>query len=206
MASLKRGALTKMDHFYQNVRGWFAFEDLYREVAQNLKNDMLLVEVGSWHGKSAAFMAVEIANSGKTGIEFVCIDPWREGGPDLVGTEFESKGDELYDSFLRNLAPVANVVKPLRQTSLEAVALFDDESIDFLMLDGDHNYPNVRDEIQAYLPKMKKGGIIAGDDFMWPGVEQSVNETIGVNHCGVRHVRRHRNYKLSASYWFYRVK
>lgn len=195
-----------MQHFYQNVQGFFGFLPLYEEVARNLKNGQLLVEVGSWHGRSAAFLGVEIANSGKD-VEFVCIDPWQNGGPDLVGTKFEVKGkDELYHSFLRNVEPVRACIKPLRMTSLEAADMFEDESIDFLMLDGDHNYPVVKQEIQAYLPKMKKGGIISGDDYLWPGVMQSVEETIGSNHCGVRIHKRDKDYRKSVSHWFYRVK
>jgi hypothetical protein len=197
-----------MEHFYKNIPGWFAFEALYREVVANAPQaGSLFVEVGSWQGRSAAFMGVEIINSHKD-IEFVCIDPWTDGGPDLKDTEYGKsiEGKDLFSVFRDNVAPVAEAIRSMRMTSLEAVNNFDDESIDFLMLDGDHNYPVVRDEIIAYLPKMKKGGIISGDDYMWPGVSQSVEETIGSKHCGIRHVKRDRNYKLSASHWFYRVK
>lgn len=195
-----------MQHFYENVPGFFGFQRLYEDVAKNLKDGQLLVEVGSWFGRSAAFMGVEIANSGKD-VEFVCIDPWQDGGPDLVGTKFEVKTkDELYLSFLRNVEPVKDHIKPLRMTSLEAVNAFEDESIDFLMLDGDHNYPMVKREIQAYMPKMKKGGIISGDDYLWPGVTQSVEETIGSSHCGIRVYKRTQDYRKSVSHWFYRVK
>ena len=195
-----------MQHFYESVPGFFGFKSLYEDVAKNLKDGQLLVEVGSWYGRSAAFMGVEIANSGKK-VEFVCIDPWENGGPDLVGTKFEVREPHaLYNSFLANTAHVRDYVKPLRMTSLEAVDLFEDESIDFLMLDGDHNYPVVKDEIIAYLPKMKKGGIISGDDYLWPGVTQSVEETLGSNHVGVRIHKRDRDYRKSVSHWFYRVK
>lgn len=196
-----------MEHFYKDVPGWFAFEELYKGVVASQQGPGLFVEVGSWKGRSAAFMGVEIANSGKD-IEFVCVDPWTDGGPDLKDNEFGASvvDADLYAMFLKNTEPVADYIRPMRMMSLAAVKFFADESIDFLMLDGDHNYPMVKHEIEAYLPKMKKGGTISGDDFMWPGVSQSVNETLGHNHVGVRHVKRDRNYKLSASYWFYRVK
>jgi predicted O-methyltransferase YrrM len=153
---------------------------------------------------------VEIINSGKE-IEFCCIDPWLDGGPDLKDTEWyrnlpEHVRADLFKQFLHNTRPVASVIKPLKMTSLDASALFEDQSIDFLMLDGDHNYPAVKQDIQAWLPKMKKGGMLSGDDYRWPGVTQSVEETIGHNHIGVRDVRKDKNYLLSASYWFYRVK
>lgn len=199
-----------MDHFYQKVPGFFAFERLYFDAVYATKAPALFVEVGSWLGRSAAFMGVEIVKSGKA-IEFCCIDPWTDGGPDLKDTPFflhlpEDARTDLFRTFLHNTRSLANVIKPMRMTSLEAVQHFQDESIDFLMLDGDHNYPVTRQEIEAYLPKMKKGGLIAGDDYRWPGVYQAVGETIGHNHVGVRDVKKDRNYKLSASYWFYRVK
>lgn len=195
-----------MQHFYTEVPGFFGFLPLYEEIARNLKDGQLLVEVGSWKGRSAAYMGVEIANSGKN-VEFCCIDPWQDGGPDLVGTKFETKRQgQLYDEFLHYTKPVAQFIKPMRMTSLEAVELFEDESVDFLMIDGDHNYPVVKQEIQAYLPKMKKGGIISGDDYLWPGVTQSVEETLGSNHCGVRIHKRDKDYRKSVSHWFYRVK
>lgn len=63
----------------------------------------------------------------------------------------------------------------MRMTSLEAVDLYEDESIDYLFLDGDHSYETVRDELHALYPKVKSGGIIAGHDWNgFPGVQRAV--------------------------------
>jgi hypothetical protein len=165
-----------MEHFYKKIEGWAAFADLYVEAVKGAPTDResTFVEVGSWLGKSAAFMMVEIINSKKP-IKFYCVDPWIDGGPDLRDTEHFQKlpNKNLFETFSANLAPVIDHVRPLRMDSLSAADLF---------------------------------GMISGDDYRWPGVTQSVAETIGANHVGVRDVRKDRNYLLSASYWFYRVK
>lgn len=40
-------------------------------------------------------------------------------------------------------------------------------------------YEAVLNDINSYLPKMKKGGIISGHDYKWLGVGKAVRETFG---------------------------
>lgn len=198
--------VTEMEHFYESLPGWAAFRGLYRVVVADAPSDRVshFVEVGSWLGKSAAYMAVEIINSGKN-ITFTCVDPWEDGGPDLRDTPyFKSLQKPVYETFLENIKPVAGRVKPLRMTSVEGAAQFLDGSIDFLMLDGDHNYPAVRDDIDAWLPKMRPGSLMAGDDARWPGVARAIEERFAGQYRVVD-LKKHDNYKLSASYWTVRL-
>jgi len=53
----------------------------------------------------------------------------------------------------------------VRIKSAEAASLFDDESLDFVYIDGDHSYEFVRDDITLYYPKVKKGGLLSGHDY-----------------------------------------
>lgn len=50
--------------------------------------------------------------------------------------------------------------------SVEAAKRFDDGSLDFVYIDGDHSYEGVTADIYAWLPKVKPGGILAGDDYI----------------------------------------
>lgn len=195
-----------IDHFYKSVTGWAAFAPLYFDVAKTLHNDMTLVEVGSWLGRSAALMGVEIANRNLSGTKLYCVDPWIDGGPDLRDTGHYKKvaHEPLLTQFLRNVAPVKDYIVPIAKMSVDAAKNFDDGSVDFLMLDGDHSYEAVRADILAWLPKMKKGSIISGDDYGWPGVTQAVTEAFGKD-VEVRWIRHHANYLNSASYWVVRL-
>mgnify|MGYP003349871615 CR=1 FL=1 len=71
-----------MQHFYENIgpENWFNYQDLYRMVVEKYPSGSHFIEVGSWKGRSSAFMAVEIINSGKN-IKFDCVDTW-EGSPE----------------------------------------------------------------------------------------------------------------------------
>ena len=52
-----------------------------------------------------------------------------------------------------------------RQTSIDAAASFADSSLDFVYLDANHAYPAVKADIAAWWPKVKLGGMLAGDDY-----------------------------------------
>lgn len=56
-------------------------------------------------------------------------------------------------------------VQFIRKFSEEAAKLIADESLDFVYIDGNHQYEFVKKDIEAWYPKVKKGGIIGGDDY-----------------------------------------
>lgn len=58
-----------------------------------------------------------------------------------------------------------NRVEFIRKFSDDAAKHFKDNSIDFIYIDGNHQYEFVKKDIEAYYSKVKKGGIIGGDDY-----------------------------------------
>lgn len=163
-----------MEHFYQKIQGWFNFPKLYKSAVEKFDN-AVFVEVGTWQGKSAAYMAVEIVNS-KKNIKFYCVDTWK--GSQEHRSDNLVKTDTLYECFLQNINIVNHAIYPLRMTSLEAAENFKNNSIDFVFIDAEHDYENVKKDMSAWFPKVKKGGIFAGHDYCgsWPGVIKAVDE------------------------------
>jgi predicted O-methyltransferase YrrM len=142
---------------------------------KNAKDGARFVEIGVWKGGSTAYMGVEIFNSGKK-IQYDAIDTF-EGSKEhgvVVG---------LYEEAYNNLKPLidANVVNLIKAHSQDVVSKYEDESLDFCFIDGSHEYEDVKKDIQAYLKKVKKGGILAGHDYdsLWDGVIKAVDETLG---------------------------
>ncbi len=128
------------------------------------------VEVGVFAGKSIAYMAVEIINSGKD--------------IRLVGVDNFSLLPMNADRFRTNIAPIANRIELIEKSSVEAADLFADKSLEFVFIDADHVYESVRADILAWMPKVKSGGILAGHDIGQEanrphvGVYQAVNELL----------------------------
>ena len=73
-------------------------------------------------------------------------------------------------------------IKIIKGRSLDVLEQIPDNSMDFIFHDSDHSYPFVKNEIQAYLPKLKSGGYSMGDDYNWTPVAQSVQEAFGEKH------------------------
>lgn len=163
-----------MEHFYQNIEGWFSYEYVYKDIVKQADDNSLFVEIGSYKGKSAAFMAVEIANSGKK-IKFECIDPMQLMGAYLNMPQNEKDGYSS-EEFHKRLESVKDYYKLHQMTSDEACKLYEDRSIDFLLIDGDHSYEGVKKDLMNFIPKMRSGGLIAGDDAYDPQIMKAVRE------------------------------
>ena len=175
--------LAKLDHYFQDPmfeEGYFTYPNLYWAAVRHFPSNSHFVEVGCWKGRSAAFMAVEIHNSGKS-IQFDCVDTWNGSL-----TEDEHQADScvrsgtLYEKFLSNTDRVKHIITPKRGDSVAMASTYEDDSLDFVFLDGDHRYECVKADIEAWLPKVKVGGILAGHDYGWcEDVRKAVHEVLG---------------------------
>jgi SAM-dependent methyltransferase len=171
-----------MQHIYHEPQfgeNWFTYPHLYRYFVQKLSDGGKIVEVGCWKGKSVAFLAVEIINSGKK-IKVDAVDTW-QGTPDEEYHQNDTyvKTDKLYQLFLSNISPVSSVVTPIRKTSVEAAADYADNSLDVVFIDAGHTYNDVMADISAWLPKVKSKGWLAGHDYASSEVKRAVDESIG---------------------------
>jgi len=156
----------------------FTYPNLYRTMVHNFDSGSHFVEIGCWKGQSASFMGVEINNSGKS-IKFDCVDHWSdaEGCPNL---SWLPKEGTLYDKFLSNTERVKHIINPVRMMSVDAAKTYQDNSLDFVFVDGDHEYEACKNDIIAWLPKMKSGGILAGHDYGWcQPVRDAVHDVLG---------------------------
>lgn len=99
-----------------------------------------------------------------------CVDPWTvpEGYEEqavlLPGKGVDRELD--MDIARRRLAGFGNRVSFVRLPSVEAFTSFADRSLDFVYIDGDHRYRQVSTDLMVWWRKIKKGGILAGHDFI----------------------------------------
>jgi len=152
---------------------WFDSPNVYKMLVENCRDDGKIVELGAWKGKSSAFLVVEAYNKSPK-IEIHIVDTW--GGNPFDGSQDQST--DLYNKFISNMSLLARPYQAHRMKTNEAVGLFKDESLDAVFIDADHSYEAVKLDIQNWMPKVRKGGILAGHDYnsAWMGVVRAVDE------------------------------
>jgi predicted O-methyltransferase YrrM len=79
------------------------------------------------------------------------------------------------------MKPVEKFYTPHRMTSIDAARLYQDQSLDLVFIDADHSFDAVCKDIEIWLPKVKPGGILAGDDFGSPDVTRAVNHMLSLS-------------------------
>lgn len=168
------------DKFFENgkyihYRGQKFFhprEELEILTQQAEKKD-LAIEIGSLCGFGTAVL---LRNFQKV----ICVDPYESGYDDKDGNSMKKRlgiADELWNiRFFDNPS-----VELRRERSLEAAKAFSKSSIDFCFIDAGHSYDAVKSDIEAWISKIRPGGIISGDDYDWrnDGVKNAVTEIFG---------------------------
>jgi len=70
---------------------------------------------------------------------------------------------DIYRAFMDVAIHFPNVF-PIRDTSLEALRIFPDGWFDLVFIDANHLYSYVKQDIQGWMPKVRKDGILCGHD------------------------------------------
>ncbi len=141
------------------------------------------VELGVFGGSSFFPIAATLAYK-KQGVAYA-IDPW-DNGPCLEGNEHWKEQKNTYwekidlnkvmNKFIadmrRNELDGSYIL--MRMNSEQASSSFENESIDFLHIDGNHSEKLSVADVTQWLPKVKKGGVICFDDAWWQSTQKAI--------------------------------
>lgn len=97
------------------------------------------------------------------GVKLFCIDSWKAYN-DYKETLTQEKMDQFFETTKKRLEGFN--VSYIRAFSMEAVDCFEDGSLDFVYIDGNHKYDYAYEDIVAWSKKVKSGGIVSGHDYV----------------------------------------
>lgn len=146
------------------IEGWTTPAELgwLRKMALGANSGALIVEVGSWKGRSTVALAVDHAR-------LFCVDTFQGSPSDETG-ELARK-EFIYGIFDRNMARLGLHPWVIAKPSVVAARRFVDRSVAMLFLDADKT--QLEADLDAWLPRVEPGGIVAGHDYhdpRWPNV------------------------------------
>lgn len=125
------------------------------------------VEIGVWQGAFAYHVLLQ-----KEPSKLYLVDPW-EKYSQSGKTQLEM--DKMYEQVCGYFMPYENV-EIVRLKSEDAVTMFPDDYFDYVYIDGVHSYAAVTRDLANYLPKVKVGGHLIGDDYGWTGIKPAVQD------------------------------
>ena len=160
--------------------------ELLMELANRVATpNCIFAEIGSWKGKTAASLA--FVASQYNGVVF-CIDHFL-GNTGTKRDEVAQRIDifSIFRTNMKRLNYWQTIVRPLLSDSKTLHSIIKDGCLDILFIDGDHWYNNVYEDIKAWLPKVKKGGIICGHDCQeyYRDVKEEADEQYLITDCAM---------------------
>lgn len=150
------------EEMFRSMAGWFGVEEakvLYEKVVET---QGLVVELGSWAGRSTYALACAVRDSNKP--PMIAVDRFtgshehrRNGRP--VWTF------PLYWRNMSNAKMVPDHIISVIGDTVQTARLFANESVGFLFHDASHEFDNVCADLNAWLPKLRKDGVLCTHDL-----------------------------------------
>ena len=117
-------------------------------------------------------------------LNLLCVDSWAS----------KTWRERAYPLAVETLSRYPNV-KIVRGKSVEVAKTVEDNYLDFVFIDADHSYEAVKEDLLAWVPKVKSGGIVSGHDYY-----ESHSGKLGVIRAVDEYVKEH-GYILQLTEW-----
>ena len=115
-----------------------------------------VAEIGVWQGRlSDVFFRLHLDR-------VILVDPFDPHLPHCSKKSFnQAEMDLMYEAILKRMPRHCEFY---RLESVLAAGLFQEETLDFVFIDANHW--KCAEDIEAWWPKVKQGGVLAGDDYV----------------------------------------
>ena len=171
---------------WKDVPGWINDAAwIYKDMVVEAEEGDHFIEVGTYFGQSACRMGELIKQSGKN-IKFDSIDSYYMIDPSMragfhpqqfidyrMGPELSTKPMKDVVKIHLYKCDVYNYVNLLCIESEISHKLYNDFQLKFVYIDGSHFFEDVYRDLKNLWPKIKSGGVMAGDDIMYEDVKKA---------------------------------
>lgn len=169
--------MNKIKELVNKIDGWLTEREgkLLYNLAKNCRGKGVIVEIGSWKGRSTIWLG-QGSKQGNN-VEIYAIDPH------TGASEHKDLYEKVwtFEEFKNNIknARVDDIVIPIVKTSEEVAKSFN-EPVELIFIDGAHEYDLVKLDFKKWFPKVINGGVMAFHDTIggWPGPKKVAEEFV----------------------------
>lgn len=112
----------------------------------------------------------EVLLKANPNLQLFSIDPWSPNAyePDIRRSIAYGKAhaERCFSVAKKRLSQYKTCII-IRKTSMSALKNFEDNSLDFVYIDGNHDFVNVTNDIHEWAKKVRTGGIVSGHDYAY---------------------------------------
>lgn len=164
------------------------WDAIIERLHQHCPEPKLGAEIGVWEARTTKHLLREFP-----GLTMYMVDPWPDKWPE--DSRYWQSGDATprmdakyirtrYQAALRDTEFAADRRIVLRLMSVDAAPAVPDRTLDFVFLDGEHSKEAVSEDLDAWWPKVRNGGIVCGHDWEHPefpvfGVREAIEAFVG---------------------------
>jgi hypothetical protein len=133
------------------------------ELVSGLDSGCRVLEIGSWLGQGSTKVLIDQVRR-KNGLVY-CVDTWKGNANVKKHLDIVREYDVLA-TFLQNVALCGgqDIVRTMVMPGNDAAQVLCDAMFDLVFIDADHSYAATLQDIKAWRPKVKPGGILCGHD------------------------------------------
>tara|TARA_B100001250_G_scaffold405049_1_gene421899 strand:+ start:4448 stop:5044 length:597 start_codon:yes stop_codon:yes gene_type:complete len=163
------------NQYFLGFSQMLSFISLHFKV-ENTPRPRTMIEIGSFMGESTQmFAASGIFDTIHT------MDPFE--GDEKFLIDYDLTWDQVKNEYKQNIRNFNNIQLHERY-SYDIVSEFENDSIDLVYIDGAHDYQSVLQDLEYYLPKVKRNGLMGGHDYNkfyepYEDVIRAVNQVVG---------------------------
>lgn len=148
----------------------------YRSKKLSTDKSIIACEIGVADGAHAIEMLNFKQKFGSEIKKLYLVDPW-DYRSDCLFPNHQYSHKKNYERVLK-LKKKYPQIEIIKDKSINASKKFKNNYFDFIYIDGNHNFKNVYQDLKSWYPKLKKNGLMAGDDFApyFPDVIKAVTK------------------------------
>ena len=168
-----------MKHTYFKIPGWFNYSETYDIIVDQIPEDGKIVEIGSFLGRSTHYLATSLVNAGKEDVKIYSVDTF-EGSSEHANIKLPKDFSSIFRENLKFF--IGRDMVRLCQGRSDDIGIlekFQEATVDYVLVDGAHEYDAVKEDIINWWPKLKPNGVMFGDDYSLASVSQAVQDGFG---------------------------
>lgn len=164
------------------------------ELIKYFKPSGIGIEIGVYQGEFSKYILDNCPD-----LNLILLDCWQKQTKDEYNDDLNSENDiqiERINKTIKNIINHYHRVKIIKGFSDEFSKLFSDNIFDFVFIDANHSYESIKKDLNNFYPKVKKGGLFAGHDYVNTSdkkieVEIAVNEFARENNINIYITNEH---------------